>query len=91
MLHLTDYVGQEGLGDVEGENMDPNARVLTMSQKNFPFENEVVGVCSRENLSEPNKSWDKDFLGRPTFGTDVFIIEGDQLKYGDKATWGNRY
>ena len=72
------------------EERDPDAEVLIMSQQNWPFENGVYGVTVRSEMDGDDEDEDgadttaaRD--GRAT--TDVFIVEGSQLRYGSKTAW----
>ena len=63
------------------EDCEPDAEVLIMSQSSWPFENSVFGVAVREEFEDGDEEGDAP--GR----TDVFIVEGDQLRYGTKSAW----
>ena len=67
------------------EDQDPEAEVLIMTQQNWPFENAVAGVASREDIveEEPDEDAGTDGAAR----SDVLIVEGSQLRYGSKAAW----
>lgn len=71
------------------EEQDQDARVLIMSQQNWPFENGVHGVAVRSEIEASDDDEDdaphavRD--GRAQ--SDVFIVEGSQLRYGSKAAW----
>ena len=63
--------------------------VRLMTQQNWPFENGIVGLASREEI---NDAADDDE------GTDdesqepvVFIVEGEQCCYGTKRAWEVAY
>jgi hypothetical protein len=63
------------------EDMDPNADVLAMVQPRYPFEHRVEGAVQRgELLDSADESMDLD-------ANDVFIVVGDQLRYGTKRAW----
>lgn len=74
-------------------DQDPNAEVLIMSQPNWPFEIEVDGVVSREQIVEEakaRKDYDEDddcASYRDGGPNDVFLVEGNQLRYGSKLAW----
>lgn len=57
------------------------SEVLLMTQENYPFENAVVGVCTRQDIE------DEDDDEEDGDSQDVFIVEGRQLRYGSKAAW----
>ena len=73
------------------ENYDPEAKVLLMTQENWPFENALVGVTSREEMHDDGEDEDDAEPQRDTSGelapSDVFLVEGQQLRYGSKAAW----
>jgi len=73
------------------QDQDPDAEVMIMSQENWPFENAVAGVAVREEFVD-DEDCDEDEREEPRYekGTapsDVFIVEGQQLRYGSKAAW----
>ncbi|GAB4211803.1 MAG: hypothetical protein OHK0013_33880 [Sandaracinaceae bacterium] len=77
----------ELLGD-----QDPDAEVFIMSQENWPFENAVAGIAVREEMIEDDddltdEEREEPRYGRGTAANDVFIVEGEQLRYGSKAAW----
>ena len=74
------------------EDLDPDAEVLLMSQQSWPFENGIAGVAVREDLVEDDQDLDDEEREEPryekgTAANDVFIVEGQQLRYGSKAAW----
>lgn len=74
------------------QDQDPDAEVMIMSQENWPFENAVAGVAVREEFAADDEDCDDDEREEPRYekGTapsDVFIVEGQQLRYGSKAAW----
>jgi len=72
------------------EDQDPDAEVLIMSQENWPFENAIAGVAIREDFVDHDEDDEPGDEGRYEKGTapnDVFIVEGQQLRYGSKAAW----
>jgi hypothetical protein len=74
------------------EDQDPDAEVLIMSQQSWPFENAVAGVAVREEIVEDDEDLDDEEREEPryekgTAANDVFIVEGQQLRYGSKAAW----
>lgn len=70
------------------KDQDPDAEVLIMSQQSWPFENAVYGVASREDLRERDDDDDEPGPTREAGApSDVFIVEGQQLRYGSKAAW----
>ena len=61
------------------EQMDSEAQVFIMSQKSWPFEYSIHSVLQRSDF-EDNHAQDVSSL-------DVFIVEGEQLRYGNKDAW----
>lgn len=61
------------------QDYDEDAEVFIMEQPNWPFEYSVIGVISRSEF-EKDEEDDKD-------SNDVFILEGRQLRYGNKNAW----
>lgn len=74
------------------EDQDPDAEVLIMSQQSWPFENAIAGVAVREEIVEDDEDLDDEEreetrYEKGTAASDVFIVEGQQLRYGSKAAW----
>jgi hypothetical protein len=78
------------------EEQDPDAEVLVMSQPNWPFELSLAGVTTREEMPRADRDEDGDCddddddeprLERGTAKSDVFLVEGEQLRYGSKTAW----
>ena len=76
------------------QDMDPEAEVYVMAQRNWPFECSLTGVCQRSDFTEVEDDdgdepegdrWSADASRLP--GNDVFLVQGDQRRYGDKAAW----
>lgn len=71
------------------QDMPEDAQVYIMSQQSYPFECAVSGVKTRLDMGQfddeddaPKR--DSDGEMRPD---DVFIAEGQQIRYGDKEAW----
>lgn len=62
------------------EECDPEAEVLIMAQPGWPFEYGVKGIITRDEFEFPEDDEEKKI-------NDVFIIEGSQLRYGNKDAW----
>lgn len=75
------------VGDLIGrlEDFDENLEVRIMSQQSWPFENHLGGVTERQEFEEQE---DGLFRGseKPEANC-VFLVEGSQIRYGDKAAW----
>ena len=82
------------------EGMDPDADVYIMAQPSWPFEHGLSGVCQRSDFTEADECDEEDEMeeaprGRDRWstsesqlpGNDVFLIEGSQLRYGNKNAW----
>ena len=64
-----------------------DADVRLMTQQNWPFENEIVGLASGEEINEPDDGDDEDVDEDNV----VFIVEGQQRCYGSKRAWEVAY
>lgn len=77
------------------EEQDPDAEVLVMMQKNWPFECALAGVTTRDEMlradaEERDEDDGEQAEPRVESGTaksDVFLVEGEQLRYGSKTAW----
>jgi hypothetical protein len=78
------------------EEQDPDAEVLVMMQQNWPFECSLAGVTTREEMLRADRDEDGEGddddeeeprLERGTAKSDVFLVEGEQLRYGSKTAW----
>lgn len=82
------------------EECDPEADVYIMGQQNYPFENTIHGITVREEFSDcdddddeddnepaapPRDRWTASDVQLPR--NDVFIVEGQQTRYGSKDAW----
>ncbi|MCA3016100.1 MAG: hypothetical protein INH41_27265 [Myxococcaceae bacterium] len=65
------------------KELEPNAQVLIASQPNWPFEIELSGVVTRAECDEPDEEGKASTSDLPP--TDVFLVEGQQLRYGSKT------
>ncbi len=61
------------------------AEVRLMTQSNWPFENEIVGLASGEEINDRDDREDVDD------DRVVFIVEGEQRCYGSKRAWEVAY
>ena len=84
------------------QQCDPEAEVRIMSQEGWPFENGIAGVAVREEFGGEECDCDHG-VGEPheegcaaeddgeytdgLAGNDVFIVEGEQERYGSKDAW----
>jgi hypothetical protein len=60
-----------------------DAEVRLMTQQNWPFENEIIGLASGEEINERDDE-DDDNVDEDCV---VFIVEGQQRCYGSKRAW----
>jgi hypothetical protein len=73
-----------------------------MSQRNYPFEVALDGVAVREDFAESDDEDDDADYEAPSAHdrwstpesklprNDVFLLEGQQLRYGSSAAWDAR-
>ena len=86
------------------QECDPEAEVRIMSQESWPFENAIAGVAIREQFTQAECECDRLItepheqdcpadgeleFERGLEGNDVFILEGQQERYGSKEAWLN--
>jgi len=74
------------------EEQDPAAEVLVMSQENWPFEMGIHGVTTRDEILRADGDGDDaedddEQLADGLARSDVFLVEGSQLRYGSKTAW----
>ena len=69
------------------DSLGGDTEVRLMTQQNWPFENEIVGLASGEETN------DRDDGGEEDVDQDsvVFIVEGQQRCYGSKLAWDVAY
>jgi hypothetical protein len=70
------------------KELEPNAQVLIIaSQPNWPFEIELSGVVTRAECDEPDEDGNVEAKASTSdlLPTDVFLVEGQQLRYGSKT------
>jgi hypothetical protein len=67
------------------ETLGGDADVRLMTQSNWPFENDIAGLASDEEINETAEGLDDD----EDVDTDavVYICEGTQICYGSKRAW----
>jgi len=69
-------------GDVE---------VRLMTQSNWPFENEIVGLASGEEINDAREGDDPNDDEDVEEDQVVFIVEGQQRCYGSTRAWEVAY
>lgn len=67
------------------EGCDPDAQVYVLTQPNWPFENACEGVIERWDFEEAP---DEDAPVSDKWGSDVMILQGEQVRYGSPKAWG---
>ena len=64
-----------------------------MMQKNWPFECSLAGVTTRDEMLRADERDEDDGeqveprIESGTAKSDVFLVEGEQLRYGSKTAW----
>ncbi len=74
----------EYLNDLLASGHDPEADVKWMSQPSWPFENAIVGACTRPEFAGDDEY---DYSDNERKETDVFLVEGRQICYGNSNAW----
>lgn len=71
------------------EEQDPEAEVILQSQSNWPFEVALAGVTTRDEVLRAEGDDDDEGreLGPGLARSDVFLVEGEQLRYGSRTAW----
>lgn len=69
------------------DDLGGDAEVRLMTQQNWPFENEIVGLASGEEINDPDDGEDEDVDEDQV----VFIVEGQQRCYGSSRAWEVAY
>ncbi|MAE40902.1 MAG: hypothetical protein CML07_08305 [Psychrobacter sp.] len=64
-----------------------DSEVRLMTQSNWPFENEIDGLASGEEINDRDDEKDEDVNEDQV----VFIVEGQQRCYGSKRAWEIAY
>lgn len=69
------------------DSLGGDTSVRLMTQQNWPFENEIVGLASGEEINDRDDGEDEDVDDDRV----VFIVEGQQRGYGSKRAWEVAY
>ena len=69
------------------DDLGGDAEVRLMTQENWPFENEIVGLVSGEEINDCEDDEDEDVDEDAV----IFIVEGRQRCYGSKRAWEAAY
>jgi hypothetical protein len=68
------------------EEMNPDAEVRLMTQRHYPLEARLYGVCESAELRGGEDGEDDDGDDGETEPV-VYLVEGDQVGYGLKSAW----
>ena len=69
------------------EDYVDDAEVRLMMHQSWPFENGIHGVCRRDEMVDLDEDEDDtNMIAGEKYST-VFIVEGSQICYGNKAAW----
>jgi len=63
-----------------------DTEVRLMIQRNWPFEYDITGLASGEEINDCDCDWQDDDQDVPEDDI-VFIVEGQQLRYGSQRAW----
>lgn len=69
------------------DELGGGTEVRLMTQQNWPFENEIVGLASGAEINDRGGDGDGDVDDDIV----VFIVEGQQRCYGSKRAWEVAY
>lgn len=64
-----------------------DAEVRLMTQSNWPFENDIFGLASDEEIHDAADEDDSDEEDEVGADPVVYICEGQQLCYGTRKAW----
>ena len=73
------------------EALGGETEVRLMTQQNWPFENEITGLASGEEINDACDSEDTDDDQDVDEDAVVFIVEGQQRCYGSGRAWQVAY
>ena len=68
-----------------------DAEVRLMTQSNWPFENDIFGLASGQEINDAADEDDPNDDGDVDADQVVYICEGEQLCYGTKQAWEVAY
>ena len=68
-----------------------DAEVRLMTQSNWPFENDIFGLASGEEINDAADDQEPNDGGDVDADQVVYICEGQQLCYGTKRAWEVAY
>lgn len=67
------------------ETYGDHLEVRLMTQENWPFENKITGVTSSNEINTVDDEDDEDDDSNEK--AVIYIVEGNQLGYGNKDAW----
>jgi len=70
------------------ETLGGETEVRLMTQQNWPFENEITGLASGEEINDACDGDDEQDVDEDAV---VFIVEGGQRCYGSSRAWQVAY
>ena len=73
------------------DELGGDAEVRLMTQSNWPFENDIFGLASGEEINAAADEDDPNEDGDVETDQVVYICEGTQLCYGTKRAWQVAY
>lgn len=90
LIELLQSFKEDGIGG--------DAEVRLMTQKSWPFENSIHGVCSSDDINAEAEQLHRDEAGDDYDEDDyelevdegrdiVYIVDGGQLGYGSNLAW----
>lgn len=69
------------------DDIGGDAEVRLMTQSNWPFENDIFGLASGQEINDAADEDDANDDGDVDADQVVYICEGQQLCYGTKRAW----
>ncbi len=76
LIESLQELSEAGYGDSE---------VRLMTQQNYPFEHAIRGITISDELNREDEGDAR--TDREEEASIVYIVEGDQLGYGNKSAW----
>jgi hypothetical protein len=73
------------------DDLGGEVEVRLMTQQNWPFENEIVGLASGHEINDAAEGDDPNDDEDVDEDQVVFIVEGQQRCYGSKRAWEVAY
>ena len=69
------------------DQLSGDAQVRLMTQQHWPFENDIYGLASGEEINHPEDEEDAAEGEDVEQDQVVYIVEGLQIGYGSKRAW----